>query len=187
MTRHDHAAAAALEESSAPARRAPPRRVGAGDSSSAAVGARRHISTPLPASEEAREFLADISRTRFRADPEMHFLDQLVFFLYARADAGRRLQARRRARAAIRRRILRLPSADLLEQLSNEYGLEAPSVDALYQWVRRGREIVVRAIDARLEDPRTPGNERRRLRLHRDIFAAARCDAGRPRPERRSR
>ncbi|MEQ9078607.1 MAG: hypothetical protein RLP09_32375 [Sandaracinaceae bacterium] len=187
MSRHDHAAAAALEESPAPERRSPPRRVGAGDSSSASTSARPPISTPLPESDEAREFLADISRTRFRANPEMHYLDQLVFFLYARADAGRRLRARRRARAAMRRRILRLPSPELAAQLTDEYGVEAPSLDALYQWVRRGREIVVRAIDARLEDPRTPGHERRRLRLHREIFAAARRDAGRPRPERRSR
>lgn len=185
MSRHDHAAAAALEESSAPPSCSPPRG-DAGDSSSAPVR-RARISTPLPESKEARAFLRDISRTRAGADPEMLWLDQLVFLLYSRRDAGRRLAARRRARAAMKRRILRLPSAEIEAQLADEYGLEAPSLDALYQWVRRGRAIVVRAIDARLEDPRTPSNERRRLRLHREIFAAARRDAGRPRPERRSR
>jgi DNA-directed RNA polymerase specialized sigma24 family protein len=93
-----------------------------------------------------------------------------------------RASARRRAEVAYESIVRQRPTGELLEELGGKV-----SADALYQWVRRGREdVLLPVLEAWILDPAADEAERGfAIALKAILQARQRADAGKPRSGRR--
>lgn len=97
-------------------------------------------------------------------------------------DPAQRHLDRLRARAAIRRLVLRADFDELLAALDAG---EPLSPDRVYKWVERGRPIVLAALERWAARAAEEPAELEIVRTLREIVEARRADAGQPRPGRR--
>jgi hypothetical protein len=113
---------------------------------------------------------------------EAALFDRVDEYLEGHGRPAIRASARRRAEVAYESIVRQRPTDELLEELGGKV-----STDALYQWVRRGREdVLLPVLEAWILDPAADEAERRFAAALKAILQARqRADAGKPRSGRR--